>query len=331
MFGIGKKNETTKVTAQEGQKGTEDEIQFDFEGDDKLPFDDDDGFAEDGFTDEDMEEEPPRKGLRQSLSQRNLLLILLMLLALGGGAYYYLNSPLEQAPQPVKPVKAKVAVQPATPKPVAVKPETPVANVPAPAQAPQAATPAVPEKVTSAPAETVAKAPAPTPAAAPPSEVKSDVVPAPATKQPFTLTVGVFFSKENQQEVEKKIRRLGYTPKVQTISGMVPMTRLLLGIYDDPAAAQARSQELSDLIPDLFSLQEGENVALYAGSFQNIDQARRYAEKLHQQGILADEETVSVRMPLKKISFGSFANRAEAEKAAKRAADAGLAAQVAKR
>lgn len=332
MFGIGKKNETADSAVKEGQKGKEDEIQFDFEEDDKLPFDDDDSFVDDGFTEEDMEEESPRTGLRQSLSQRSLLLILLLLLALGGGAYYYLNGPLEQAPQSV--VKAKVAVPPTTAKPVKVKAETPVTAAPVPAQATPAApaaSSAVPEKVPSAPAETVVKkAPAPTPAPIS-SEVKSDVVPAAVIKQPFTLTAGAFLSKENQQDVEKKIRRLGYTPKVQTISGMVPMTRLLLGIYDDPAAAQARSRELSTLIPNLFSLQEGDKVALYAGSFQNIDQARKFADKLHQQGVLADEETVSVQMPLKKISFGSFANRAEAENAAKRAADAGLTAQVAKR
>jgi cell division septation protein DedD len=325
MFGIGKKNETENSAVKDGRKGREDEIQFDFEEDDKLPFDDDEGFVDEGFAEDDMEEESPRKGL----PQRSILLILLLLLALGGGVYYYLNGPLDQAPQS-EPVKAKVAVDP-TPTPVEVKPETPVAASPVPDQGLQAATPTVPEKVASAPAETVATAPASTPAPPVPSEVKSDVVPAPATKQPFTLNVGAFLSKENQQEVEKKIRRLGYTPKVQTVSAMVPMTRLLLGIYDDPAAAQARSRELSTLIPNLFSLQEGDKVALYAGSFQRVEQARQFAEKLHQQGILADEETVSTQMSLQKITFGSFANRAEAENAAKRAADAGLTAQVARR
>ncbi|MDZ4186361.1 MAG: hypothetical protein U1D97_15475, partial [Desulfuromonadales bacterium] len=157
MFGIGKKNETDNSAVKEGQKGREDEIQFDFEEDDKLPFDDDDGYVDEGFTEEDVEEESPRKGL----PQRSLLLILLLLLALGGGAYYYLNGPLDQAPQS-EPVKAKVAVEPATPKPD-VKPETPVAASPVPDQGLQAATPTVPEKVASAPAETVATAPAPTP------------------------------------------------------------------------------------------------------------------------------------------------------------------------
>jgi cell division septation protein DedD len=331
MFGIGKKKEAAKAAAKEGQKEAENEIQFDFDEDEKLPFDDDDGFADDGFTDEDMEEEPPRNGLRQLLSQRSLLLILLLLLALGAGGYYYLNGPLEPAPQPAPPVKARVTVQPAAPSTVEVKPETPVAVAAAPAPAPQAATPAVPEKVAPAPADTVAKAPEPSPVAATPSAVKNEVVPASPTRQPFTLSAGAFLGKENQQEVEKKIRRLGYTPKVQTTSGRVTMTRLLLGIYDDPAAAQARSRELSSLIPNLFSLQEGEKVALYAGSYQSVDQARQYAGKLYQQGILADEETVSVQMPLKKISFGSFATRTEAEKAAKRAMDIGLTAQVVKR
>jgi cell division septation protein DedD len=322
MFGIGKKKEAAKAVAKEGQKETENEIQFDF--------DDDDGFADDGFSDEDMEEEPPRNGLRQSLSQRNLLLILLFLLALGAGGYYYLNGTPALPPQPAPPVKAKVTVQPAVPKPVEVKPATPLTAASAP-EAQQAAPPGVPEKVTPAPAATVAKTPEPTPVAPAPSEDKNEVVVAPATRQPFTLSAGAFLSKENQQEVEKKIRRLGYTPKVETTSGMVTMTRLLLGIYDDPAAAQARSRDLSALVPNLFSLQDGDKVAVYAGSYQSIEQARQYAGKLYQQGILADEETVSVRMPLKKVSFGSFANRVEAEKAAKRAMAAGLSAQVVKR
>ena len=112
---------------------------------------------------------------------------------------------------------------------------------------------------------------------------------------------------------------------------MVPMTRLLLGIYDDPAAAQARSRELAGLVPDLFSLKQGKKVALYAGSYQSLDQARSFADQLYRHGILVDEETVSLRMPLHKISFGSFSTRAAAEKAAKRAAATGLPAQVVKR
>lgn len=329
MFGIGKKSESGKTGAKGEMKGTEDEIQFDFEENDKLPFDDDENFADDDFVDEDFADEPSRKGMRQPLSQRTLLLVLLLLLALGGGGYYYLNSiSAPPSPEPSAPVKKRVSVQPESPVPVVV---TPVPVVVTPVQDPQPAT-AMPEQsapVTKGVAETIS--PAPDAAAAVPSESKRATASKPAVSQPYTLTAGAFVSQKNQREVERKIRRLGYTPQVQTVDSMVPMTRLLLGIYDDPAAAQARRQELSAQLPGFFALQEGEKVALYAGSFQNLDQARRLADQLYLRGILVDEETISVPMSLKKISFGSFSSRAEAEKAAKHAAAAGLTAQVVKR
>ncbi len=319
MFGIGKKSEEVKTGAQGEVKGTEDEIQFEFEENDRLPFDDDENFTDEDFVDEDVANES-RKGMRQSLSQRTLLLVLLLLLALGGGGYYYLNSTsVPPSPAPKAPVKTRVSVQPESPAPVVV----------APPQEPQSVIP-IPEKSAPATKAVAEMTPAPD-AAAVPSEPKRTTASKPAVSQPYTLTAGAFVSQKNQREVERKIRRLGYTPQVQTVESMVPMTRLLLGIYDDPAAAQARRQELSAQLPGLFALQQGEKVALYAGSFQDLDQARRLADQLYLRGILVDEETISLSMSLKKISFGSFPSRAEAEKAAKRAAAAGLTAQVAKR
>lgn len=335
MFGIGKKTETEKAVTQKAEKGAADEIQFDFEEDDKLPFDDE-GLPDEDFAAEDFVAEPARKGLRQALSQRTLLLGLLLLLALGGGGYYYLNgTPAPPPPQPAAPFKTRVVVQPATPAPTAasapataVKPAspTPVAAAPAKVSPPVSAAPPAPAAaVKPASSAPVAKV---VPAATAP-EVKSEAV-TPATRQPFTLSAGAFLSQKHQRETEKKIRHLGYTPKVQTTYSMVPMTRLRLGVYD-PAAAQKRSRELSGQCPDLFTLKQGEKVALYAGSYQSLDQARSFADQLYLRGIHVDEESVSLRMPLKKINFGSFASRTAAEKAAKRAAAAGLTAQVVKR
>lgn len=359
MFGIGKKKVTEKIETKEAEQEASDEIQFDFEEKDKLPFDDEEDFA-----DEDFVEEPARKGVRQALSSRTLLLALLLLLVLGGGGYYFLNAPVSppSPSKPVAPVKAKVKVQPVTPAPAtAVKPSpAPVAVAPVkgaqsapkaaatPAAGVNPAAPASVAKKVAAPAATeptVAATPAAVVKPASPAPVDQKVVAAapaaknpvvtsdarPATRQPFTLSAGSFVSQKNLRAVEKKIRSLGYTPKVQTTYSMVPMTRLLLGVYDDPIAAQARSRELSKLVPDLFSLKQGDSVALYAGSYQDVDQARRYADQLYQLGILADEETVTLRMPVKNVSYGSFASRAAAEKAAKRAGSAGLTAQVVKR
>jgi cell division septation protein DedD len=337
MFGIGKKNETEKTVTKKAEEGGADEIQFDFEEDDKLPFDDE-GLSDEDFADEELAAAPARRGLRQALSQRTLLLGLLLLLALGGGGYYYLNgTPVPPSPPPAAPVKTKVVVQPATPAPtaasvpVAVKPvsPTPVAAAPTKAQPTAAATPAPAAAIkpaSAAPVATVA------PVAAAPAAKSEVAAPAalPAIHQPFTLSVGAFLNQKHQREIEKNIRHLGYTPKVQTTYSMVPMTRLRLGVYD-PAAAQARSRELSAQCPDLFALKQGDKVALYAGSYQSLDLARSFADQLYLRGIHVDEETVSLRMPLKKISFGSFASRAAAEKAAKRAAAAGLMAEVVKR
>jgi len=358
MLGIGKKQETDKTVAKKNEeKEASDEIQFDFEEDDKLPFDED--FSDEDFAGEDIAAEPARKGLRQALSQRTLLLGLLLLLALGGGGYYYLNSTPAPQPKPAAPVK-KVKVQPSKPVPTpatAVKPAGPTpaastkvappvsAATPTPATAVKPASPvpaaAAPAKgsppVISADPQAPAAAVKPTstvtvakvvPAATAP-EAKSEAV-APATRQPFTLSAGAFLNQKHQRELEKKIRHLGYTPKVQTTFSMVPMTRLLLGVYD-PATAKARSRELSAQCPDLFALKQGDKVALYAGSYQSLDQARSFADQLYLRGIHVDEETVSLRMPLKKVSFGAFASRTAAEKAAKRAVAAGLTAQVVKR
>lgn len=288
MFGIGKNQEAEKTMERSEKERGEDEIEFDFEEDEKLPFDDDDDFAEEGLDEEEME--------HRGLSSRSVILLgLVLLLALGGGVYYYLNSASTPPVQPAAPVTQKIKVQPAspvTPSPIAV--------------------------VTPAPAADVVVSP-----------VASRDVVAPSTPQPYSLAIGAFLDPKHQRSVEKKIRSLGYTPKVQTAFSMVPMTRLLLGVYD-PAAAAVRRTELKAQIPDLFTLKKGDKLALYAGSFQSLNSARSYADQLYLRGIHVDEETVSLRIPLKKVSYGAFSTRAAAEKAAQKASAAGLTAQVVK-
>lgn len=344
MFGIDKEKEATKGVAPGEAKGTEDEIQFDFEEDDKLPFDD-----EEDFGDEDLGEEPASGGLRQTLSQRKvqLLLGLLLLLAIGGGGYFYLSGKPAPPATPQAAVKAKVKVQvkaaaPATtPAPVtATKPASPIPVAVAPVKS-SAAAPVAKNQPTS-PISPVAAAPAKSPQALPATKEKTAPVAAvapPAARSeaesspaplPFTLFAGVVFGQKEQREIEKKIHRLGYTPKVKTTYSMVAMTRLLLGVYD-PATAKVRSKELGSQIPGFFSMKQGDKVALYAGSYQDLDQARSFADQLYVRGIHVDEEPVTLRMPSKEIRYGSFASRTSAEKAAKRAVAAGLSAQVVKR
>jgi septal ring-binding cell division protein DamX len=331
MFGIGKQTGEEKGMDKTKENQDEEKIEFDFEEDDNLPFADDENFSEEEFPEE--EPEP-----RTSPSRSVILLGLLLLLALGVGGYYYLQSPPPppvKAPAPVtKKVKVQAAAPVATTAPTAVNPAKPaaVAASPAATSAPTAILPAKPVAVAAPPEKTTLPAPAQVAAAgALPMEKSAVAVTAvPAARQPYTLAVGAFLSQDHLRTVEKKINRLGYTPKVQTTYSMVPMTRLLLGVYA-PVDAAVRQRELATQVPELFTLKTGDKVALYAGSYLSLNAARSAADKLYLRGIHVDEETVTLRMPLKKISYGSFATQKEAEKAAKSAAAVGLTAQVIKR
>ena len=354
MFGLGKNKEAGKAK-ENAEKSGSDDIQFDFDEGDKLPFDEDESFS----ADEEFEEPPSG---RKALPKRTVILLgIFLLLILGGGGYYFLNSSPAPVPsKPAAPVKDKVKVkvqQPAaapaagaaaTAKQPTAAPAagaaatvkqptaTPAPGAAATTKSPPPAAPAAPaakeQTVTVAKPAPVAKVVTPAPGVAAPAVKKEVVTPAavPATPQPFILSAGNFVNQKQQRQIEKKIRRLGYTPELQATTTKVKMTRLLLGIYS-PEDARNRSKELAPLIPDLFSLPQGSGVALYAGSYQNLDRARVFIDKLYQQGILADEEEVVVRLPSKKISFGSFATQAEAEEAARSAIAAGLPAHVVKR
>lgn len=341
MFGLNKKKVLENEELPLEDKGMDDDIQFDFEEDDKLPFDDASPSKETFGSDEDDEyEEFEEVGLRQKLQEKSKVILLgvLLLLGLGVGGYYFLSGPPEPPPAPPAPVKAKVKVTPAGNSPVQVaKPAAPA----------PATTATAPETTATAPAAKAASpAVAPTPVVAPPapasksavtataptakSEIKSKGVGAATGSQPFTLSAGAFLSQKHATDVEKKIRRQGYTPKVETIHSMVPMTRLLIGVYE-PATAEARRKELITQIPDLFTMKKEDKIALYAGSYQSLDLARTYADQLFLSGIHVDEESVSLSMPLTKVTYGSFPTSTAAEKAAKRAVTAGLPAEVVKR
>lgn len=340
MFGSGKK-----------KKEAEEEIEFAFDDEGDLP-------PEEGEETPSLMkgEGPSAGGPRPGLPRRTAVLAaVFLLLAIGGGAYYYLMLSAPEPPPAPAPVKKTVAVKPApaaAPAPAA----QPAATAPPAAGKPAASAPVAPPATAKAPQEVKPaaatpvqgkeeKKPAP-PAAAGKPAVPAAVATAPATAEAkpaagtvtppaprggaFTLVAGTFLNAEHQRDVERKIRKLGFKPQVRTLYRNVPMTRLRLGVYD-AATAAARRKELAGQIPELFSLKQGNKVALYAGSYQDLDQARSFADKLYLRNIHVEEEQAQLRMPLKTISFGSFANRSAAQQAAKRAAKAGLAADVVKR
>jgi hypothetical protein len=268
---------------------------------------------------------------------RPLLLVLLLVLALAGGYFYYVGQPESPAPAPPpSPPAKKTVALPAPPpaaQPASKEPAPAAANAPAPAKV------AAPVPAAPVPAAAAAKAP-PAKTAAAPSAAAAKPQPAPAPAkaegraavpgEPYFLHGGAFVLKGNLQAAEKTVRRLGYEPHLQQVRRATPMTRLRVG-YFLPEQAEQRLREIRTLAPDAFTLRGGDGVFVYAGSFCDIDQARRFADRLYAQGVRVEEEPTEVVLPVSLLSFGSFPDRQSAEKAAEKARRAGLEATVDKR
>jgi hypothetical protein len=292
---------------------------------------------------------------------------LLVVLVAGGGAYYYFvmskPAPMPSPPprRPVtavpKPVTAPPPAVPAAPAAgqahVAVPPSP--AKPGAPAAVPVPATAPAPTKVAVTPPPKPAGAvPVPAPAAATPAvavtppprpETKpvpvAAATPAPVVKEakakavttasggPWMVEAGTYLNPSDLKTAQNIIRRLGYEPKVSTMSKVVHMTRLRLGSYPEAEApaALARAKEVA---PDAFTLRTGSDVTLYAGTYAEQLNVRDMMGQLINKGIHAEEEPIDMKRTISLLRFGGFASQSSADKAAVRARQEGLAAEVVK-
>lgn len=186
-------------------------------------------------------------------------------------------------------------------------------SAPAAALSSSAAAPPVapPLPTTAAPASSVAAAPA-----------------LPAAKGgTYTLHAGTYLMASNRLQAEKIIRRLDFEPESMPVQRTVEMIRLLVGVF--PAEeAENRLRQLAGEAPDAFTLPRGNQVAIYAGSYFYLDEARDFADRLARRGIRVQEEGAQVLMTLDRVTFGSFGDRAAAEEIAAKAFAAGLDAMV---
>jgi cell division septation protein DedD len=271
---------------------------------------------------------------------RMILLLVLLLVLAGAAAYFFLGSPpVPETPPPAPPVRQPIALPPppVNTEDAMVKTET-VPPVPPSVEAPAA--PGKPEALVKAEVPAVkaavpAKAEEPTArAAAPPSPPPAGQAVAPAKiaspkAGPYFLHAGAFLLKANLRAAEAQVRRLGYEPRVKSMRKTVPMTRLRVGAFF-AEEGKAKLDSLKAVAPNAFLIRQGEYVLVYAGSYQDLDRARRAADHLYQQGIRVEEEPVVAEVSLSLLSFGAFADRNAAEQAAVRARAAGLEAIVRK-
>jgi len=280
------------------------------------------------------DEGEPEEQARKRPVTRILWLVLLLLVA-GGGYFLLVSDEPEPAPSPIQTSKQPISLPDKPPvKPAPVKQvvaEAPAAPV---VSATVSDVPAKPVEVAvDAPAEAPAKA-----AEKPVTTEKATVTPAVIEPLPekavphgaYSVQVGGYLLQSNLQDAEKKALRTGYPSQINEARKVTRMTRLFYGRFA-PAEADAKLAELTEKSPGAFKVVERDQVAVYAGSYSNQDQARRSADLLLEKGLSLKEVGVEVPVPLYILKLGPFTDRAAAEKAARDAEAVGLPTLVVKK
>ncbi|MDX9709255.1 MAG: SPOR domain-containing protein [Trichloromonas sp.] len=179
-----------------------------------------------------------------------------------------------------------------------------------------------------------AKSPSPAPAKPAPEKIvlkKPAPASAPASTAavggPYLIQAGAYGETTNRDRAMAKIKALGYEAQVTPLNRTLPVTRLLIGVYP-PETARAKAKELEPMVPKNFTLPRGEGLALYAGSYTDSNKAQAAVQALAARGVTVTEERAEVETTLWRVSFGGFADKAQAEKVAVQARAAGLEARV---
>ena len=265
-------------------------------------------------------------------SMTRILLLVLLLVAVGAAGFSFLLGTEDTEPPPPAQVAAKK-------QPIAVPPQ-PVEETPPAAEestpAAEEAAPHLPAPETAKPAEEKAHPEKSLAAVQADSGQKSDMSsPGEVSEQPapakgiYTIAAGAFLLRSNLAGAERKVTESGFEPQVVRKMKWMDMTRLRVGIFS-PEEGKKKMEELEPLTSQAFFLPVDGKVAVYAASFQNLDKARSFADRLYKQGLRVEEESAQVEIPLYLLSFGGFDDLESAQKAAERVRTAGLDAMVVK-
>ncbi len=255
-----------------------------------------------------------------------------------------------EKPAPPPPAPAKPAAPQAPPpgtKPAAmpvVKPAT-VPAQPLPAKVAKAETPpAGKEHGKAQPAAVQPAKPQPKGGAKPATAIKpvskKTPVPAkgihqaakPAARQgAYTLLVGEYAVERDMKNRRASLKKLGVTPihgiktkKTET------MYRLYLSDFDGHYAADLELQKLQQVAGSAFILGKNGRFAVYAGSYLHKHGADAERRRLAGKGFKLIIKTAKVKMPVTRITAGSFSSSEEAEKEAGRLRSSGIKATVIK-
>lgn len=258
-------------------------------------------------------------------------------------------APVIPAKAPAPAIAATPSAAPATPapasKPAAVAPtKSPAAVKPAATAAkPAAPKPAVDMKSTAKPAQAAKAEPikpvaAVKPAATPKVAAKKVSAPKAATKPavapakvggPWTVVVGSYVVEERLAADMARVKGAGLTPVMTSGQRhMTTMHRLKYGEYPDRETAQQAVELLKKKAGDGFAIQKAGKHEVFAGSYAQPGSAQAEQQRLAAAGVKVTIQKSQVGVPSRKLTAGTFTDRAAAEAALKKLKQAGIGTPV---
>jgi len=225
------------------------------------------------------------------------------------------------APQAVAPQKpAQPATKTVEKKAVAAtaKPVTPPVASPAKAEPPKPA-PAVKPVPASPMADRKAAPVKPAAKGAAPAKIGG----------PWTLVVGSYLVEERLAADMAKVKKVGLTPVMTSGQRRVnTMHRLKYGDYANREAAQQAVELLKRKAGDGFSIQKAGKYEVFAGSYAQLESAQAEQQRLASAGLKLTIQKTQVGVPTRKLTAGTYTDRAAAEVALKKLKQAGVGTPV---
>lgn len=220
-------------------------------------------------------------------------------------------------------------------QPAAVAPTAPAATAKPAVQKPAAAAKPVPTPA--AKDESAKPEPAAKPAAAPKVAVKKAPTPKPMAKQqvvakvggPWTVVVGNYVLEEKLAADMARVKAIGLTPVMTSGQRhLTTMHRLKYADYTDREAALRVVELLKHTAGDGFAVQRGGKHEVYVGSYAQLSGAQEEQRRLASAGITVSIQKSQVGVPSRKLTAGTYTDRAVAESTLKKLKQAGIGTPV---
>jgi cell division protein FtsN len=141
----------------------------------------------------------------------------------------------------------------------------------------------------------------------------------------YQLHVGDYTSEESLADAKAKVRKAGFSAVVKRQGEKrMTMNRLYHSSHGDKNSAEQALAMLKKEIDGPFILRENGKYVVYAGSYQNEQTALGEQERLSLLGTTLVLRKADVKLPVSRLTTGSFPSKEAAQKGGARLKKMGL-------